>query len=225
MQQTTRKMGPIGLIMGAMSFVVSALSQLWSGDRDDKDLDERVDIARLMDDIKEKSNSKKEGDMEKNRTNEDWAMYQLEKVQEDTKPVGEKTRDLMTGILTKWSCQWEVDENGNLVFHYQGGYFQASFCEEVPFLYLYYVGIYSVETYQRDKMERVKELVNRLNRRTSVKMVYVVVPDDGEMLVHIEDFFVLVPEIPNVENYLQLMLRRFFQLHHDFLSELEKENE
>jgi hypothetical protein len=109
------------------------------------------------------------------------------------------------------------------VFHYQGGHFQTSFCDNVPFLYVYYAGIYSVEAYQKDKIERVKELVNKMNRQSSVKMVYVVDPDDGEMWVHIEDFFLLVPEIPYVEDYLQLMLRRFFQLQHSFLSEIERE--
>ena len=54
-------------------------------------------------------------------------------------------------------------------------------------------------------------------------MVYVVDPDDGEVLVHIEDFFVLVPEIPHVEDYLQFMLRRVFQLQHDFVAEMERE--
>ncbi len=166
---------------------------------------------------KAKTKGKTKGD------SEEWAKSQLERVKEETKPMGVKTRELMMGILSKLSCQWEVDESGYLEFHYQGGHFQAHFCDEVPFLYVYYPSIYSVEAYQKDKIVRVKELVNRMNCRGSVKMVYVVDPDDGEVLVHIEDFFVLVPEIPYVEDYLQFMLRRVFQLQHDFVSEMERE--
>ncbi len=223
-----------------LSIGVAFIAYLWRKVNEDNGVDwsnDRTDMAKLMDAVREKERLKNEvgvkvtrdnkeiEDMEENMNtnNEEWAKSQLKKVDEDTKPVGVKTRELLTGILTKLSCQWEVDETGDLVFHYQGGHFQTSFCDNVPFLYVYFAGIYSVEAYQKDKIERVKELVNKMNRQSSVKMVYVVDPDDGEMWVHIEDFFLLVPEIPYVEDYLQLMLRRFFQLQHNFLSEIERE--
>ena len=170
---------------------------------------------------KAKTKAKTKSKMEESRANEDWAKTQLEKVQEETKPIDVKTRELLTGILAKWSCQWEVDENGTFVFHYQGGHFQVHFCDGAPFLYVYYTSIYSVEAYQKKKTERVKELINRMNLKSSLKMVYTVDPDDGEMLVHIEDFFPLLPEIPHVEDYLKFMLCRVFRLQHDFVFEMD----
>lgn len=204
----------VPLVLGTMVFV-------WFYRRQGLSLKEN--LKETKENTKPIFDTKEENDMEENKTNEDWAKSQLEKVQEDTKPVNVKTRELMAGILTKLSCQWEVDETGDLVFHYQGGVFQTSFCDEAPYLFLYYPGIYSVEVYQKDKMERVKELVNEMNRRSSLKAVYVIDRDNGELWVHIEDFFLLIPEIPAVEEHLQLMLKRFFQFQHDFVSEMEKE--
>lgn len=166
---------------------------------------------------KAKTKSKTKGN------NEEWAKTQLEKVQEETRPIDEKTRELLTGILTKWSCRWEVDEDGFISFRFQGGNFNAYFNEDSPFVTIYYFSFYSVETCQKEKAERVKELINRMNLKDPLKMVYTVDPDDGVMLVHIVAFLPLLPEIPNVEDYLKAYLQSFFQLHHDFDYKMEED--
>lgn len=160
---------------------------------------------------------------EENRTNEEWAKTQLEKVQEETKPKDEKTRELLKDILTKWSCQWEVDENGAVSFTFQGGNFTARFNEDSPFVFVYYLGFYSVEAYQKEKVKRMKEVVNEMNCRSILKVVYSTDPDDGQSWVYAEAFFLLIPEIPYVEDYLKFYLRGFFRLHHDFESKMEED--
>ena len=166
---------------------------------------------------KAKTKSKTKGD------NEEWAKTQLEKVQEETRPIDEKTGELMTGILTKWSCQWEVDEDGFISFSYQGGNFSAYFSEDSPFVTINYHSFYSVETYQKEKIERMKEVTNEMNSRSIHKVIYATDIEDCRFRVYAEAFFLLIPEIPYVEDYLKLMLQRFFRLHYVFESKMEED--
>lgn len=159
--------------------------------------------------------------MKKSKKNEDWAKNQLEKLQEDTKPEGEKARELLTDILTRWSCPWDMDEDGAITFAYQGGNFVVHFSDETPFAYIYYPTFYSVESYLKDEMEKAKEVVNRMNNQSCLKVAYITDPDDGQLLVHAETLFPMASEIPHMEDYLKALLQHFFRLQHDFVFEMD----
>ncbi len=228
-----------------MSLGVAIIAYLWRKVNEDDGVywsKDRVDISELMDGIREEKKlmdevrekiAKSDNEieemekMEENKENvntasEEWAKTQLEKVEEETKPEREKTRDLLTALLMKMSCQYTLNDDGTVSFTYQSGHFLAQFSDN-PFVNVYYFSFYSVESYQKDKMEKAKQLVNKMNWQHTLHVVYNIDEDDGELEVHAEDFFLLMPEIPHTEQYLSMMLNRFFQIHHSFILEMDKE--
>ena len=209
--------------MDSVVFIVIALIVLlWRIYKDgyEENSGEQAYVSQLNDKIK------KEYTMEEkiNSANEDWAKNQLEKVEEETKPLEEKTRELMTEILTKWSCQWGVDKDGTVQFSYQGGQFNARFSDSV-FVTVTYYPFYSVESYLKDRMEKAKTMVNEMNRRGHIQIIYYIDPDDGDLYVYAEDTILLIPEIPQIETYLKTLLDRFFHHHHALVVEMEEEGE
>ena len=204
----------IPLVLGTMVFV-------WFYRRQSS-LEES--LKETKDNTKPIFDTKEENDMEENvnTASEEWAKTQLEKVQEETKPEREKTRERVEQFLKELCCQYTIDDDGDIIFTYQGGNFIAIFYDG-PYLMIRYFPFYSVESYNKDKMEKAVKLVNKMNQRLVIKVIYNVDPESGELEVYCEQFLPMKPEMPELGEFLRSLFNAIFQLHHDFVSEMDKE--
>lgn len=171
---------------------------------------------------KQKCEEKPEQEMKgEKRTSEEWAREQLNRVEEDTKPIEERTRELFIHHLQGLGCQYMEGEDGAVDFSYLGGHFRAFFSNG-PFVGVYYNEFYSIALYEQEKQERAKDLINTINSRFTLQIFYYIDPGTGKFGVWARDSFLLIPEIPEIQEYIKVLLELFFAVHHHFICEMER---
>lgn len=171
-----------------------------------------------------KAKTKTKSKTERNRTNEEWAKSQLEKVEEEMKPQEQKTLEQFTLQLKRMGCQYQQIDEETVFFKYQGGCFQAFF-RQGAYVWLYYHPFLSIESYQKDKQERAKVLVNEMNCQYSPRVAYAIDPDDGELVVWATELIVYFAQVPEMGEYLSDMLDGFFYVQHTFIAEMEEKEQ
>ena len=122
------------------------------------------------------------------------------------------TRDFMMELLTKLGCQYEVDENDRINFKWQGGYFTADTNNESAFVIVWYYQWAEYELYDIDTISRVKRVINDANIYYDINVVYSMYEAGSTFSVHSKKHFLLMPQIPDAEAYLQAVLGMFFQV-------------
>ena len=75
--------------------------------------------------------------------------------------------------------------------------------------------------YDIDEFARVRQVVNEINRRCSHSVFYTIT-DSDEVALHIKKHFLLVPQIPEVEVFLRVILNNFFRTARTLDLEIER---
>ena len=132
------------------------------------------------------------------------------------------TRDYLMALLTRIGCQYEVAENGRIDFKWQGGYFAADADNESAFVVVWYFQWAEYELYDIDTISRVKRVMNDANIHYDVHVVYSTNESGSTFSVHSKKQFLLIPQIPDAEDYLQAMLGMFFQVRRYVETQIEK---
>lgn len=171
-----------------------------------------------------KKNKKKQ--MHEVALNQDIAARQiindsLEKSKTDMVET-KRTRDLFLETLAKIGCQYEIDEDGQIRFMWQGGHFAADAHNDCAFVVVWYLYWAEYELYDIDTLARVKRVINDANISYNINVMYSVDEAGSTFHVHSKKQFTLVPQMPCIEEYLQTILGMFFQVRHYIESELEK---
>ena len=89
------------------------------------------------------------------------------------------------------------------------------------FVNLIWPWCHSFSKFDIDEFARVRQVVNEVNLRESVSVVYTIT-DSDDVALHIKKHFLLVPQIPEVEEYLKLILKSFFLVARTLNLEIEK---
>ena len=132
-------------------------------------------------------------------------------------------KDTLLAALKRMGCQYEVDEEDHSVrFDWQGGHFCAYVDNDSPFVSLWFFQWNEWELYDIDTLSRVKRVINENNVHMPATVVYSVNENAGTFSIHSNMYFLLVPQIPEIDNYLQSLFARFFQTCRYFDTELEK---
>lgn len=139
---------------------------------------------------------------------------------EDVKRMG--TKDFLIELLTKLGCQYEIDENDRIGFKWQGGYFTADADNESVFVIVWYFQWAEYELYDIDTISRVKRVINDANVYHNVDVVYSVNEAGSTFHVHSKKHFLLMPQIPDAEGYLQAVLGMFFQVRRFVETQIDK---
>ena len=121
-----------------------------------------------------------------------------------------RTRDLFLETLTKMGCKYEFDEENRICFQWQGGYFVGVASNESLFVTVWYFQWGEWELYDIDMLSRVKRVINNANINYSLNVVYTLNEEGGNFYIHSCKNFVFVPQLPDIEGYLQAMLGEFF---------------
>ena len=140
------------------------------------------------------------------------------------KPVIEKprTRDLFLETLTKVGCQYEIDDEGRINFQWQGGYFSSHASNDSLFVTIWYFQWGEWDLYDIDMLSRVKRVINDANISYALNVVYSINEEGGNFYIHSNKSFLFIPQIPDIQGYLQAMLGEFFTVRRYVEKELDK---
>ena len=133
-----------------------------------------------------------------------------------------RVRDLFLETLTKMGCKYEFDDENRICFQWQGGYFVGVASNESLFVTVWYFQWGEWELYDIDMLSRVKRVINDANISYSLNVVYTLNEEGGNFYIHSCKNFVFVPQLPDIEGYLQVMLGEFFTVRRYVEKELDK---
>lgn len=131
------------------------------------------------------------------------------------------TRQLALNIIENIGSSPQYTEEGRIQFEYQGIVFLMEAANDCLFVNLIWPWCHSFSKFDIDEFARVRQVVNEVNLRESVSVIYTIT-DSDDVALHIKKHFLLVPQIPEVEEYLKLILTSFFRVARILDLEIEK---
>lgn len=135
---------------------------------------------------------------------------------------GMGAKDLCVKTLEKLNCKVEEDEeNGRLIFTYQGEHFVIYADNEYRMIDVWDMFWYQVPLNDIDNMARTRKAVNDVNVHNANTLVYSTNEEENSFDVHTKRNM-LFCEMPDIENYLGAMLESFFIAKREFFKTLEK---
>ena len=157
------------------------------------------------------------GDDGYNNLNEDTDNNIKETVMEEVI----STRQLALKTIENIGSEPKYNEEGRIQFEYQGIVFLMEAANDCLFVNLIWPWCHSFSKFDIDEFSRVRQVVNEVNLRESVSVIYTFT-DSDDVALHIKKHFLLVPQIPEVEEYLKLILNSFFRTARTLDLEIEK---
>jgi hypothetical protein len=131
------------------------------------------------------------------------------------------TRQLALNTIENIGSEPKYTEEGYIQFEYQGVIFLMETANDCMFVNLIWPWCHSFSKFDIDEFARVRQVVNDINMRGLVSVFYSIT-DSDDVAVHIKKNFLFVPQIPDLEDYLKLMLDSFFRTARTLDIEVEK---
>lgn len=134
------------------------------------------------------------------------------------------TRDLCVEILRKLNCEVQFDEENEytMFFTYQGENFRIDTWKDCLMIGIWDTWWGSVNLDDFDDICHIRKAINTININSFLTMVYSIDQEGQRFAVHTKRQCLLVPQIPNIENYLAAMLAGFFDVQRSFKEELDR---
>ena len=134
------------------------------------------------------------------------------------------TRDLCVEILRKLNCEVQFDEENEytMFFTYQGENFRIDTWKDCLMIGIWDTWWGSVDLDDLDDICHIRKAINTININSFLTMVYSIDQEGQRFAVHTKRQCLLVPQIPNIENYLTAMLAGFFDVQRSFREELDR---
>ena len=130
-------------------------------------------------------------------------------------------KDLAYKLLKEMGCTPQETEEGRIKFEYQGIIFLMEAINECKFVNLIWPWFHSFSKFDIDEFASVRQVVNDINTKGTVSVIYGIT-DSDDVAVHIKKHLLLVPQIPDLEDYLKLTLDSFFRTARTMEIEIEK---
>lgn len=131
------------------------------------------------------------------------------------------TRQLALNTIENIGSEPQYTEDGRIQFEYQSVIFLMEATNECLFVNLIWPWCHSFSKFDIDEFARVRLVVNKVNLQETVSVVYTI-SDSDDVALHIKKNFLFVPQIPQIENYLKLILNGFFRTARTLELEIEK---
>ena len=131
------------------------------------------------------------------------------------------TRQLALNTIEKIGCEPQNTEEGRIQFEYQGVIFLMEAVNDCMFVNLIWPWCHSFSKFDIDEFARVRQVVNDINA-TGTASVFYGITDSDDVALHIKKHFLLVSQIPDLVDYLKLMLESFFRTARTLDLEIEK---
>lgn len=131
------------------------------------------------------------------------------------------TRQLALKTIENIGSTPQYTEEGRIQFEYQGVIFLMEAANDCMFVNLIWPWCHSFSKFDIDEFSRVRQVINDINMRGTASVFYSIT-DSDDVAVHIKKHFLLVSQIPGLEEYLKLMLDSFFRTARTLDVEIEK---
>ena len=131
------------------------------------------------------------------------------------------TRQLALKTIEDIGSTPQYTEEGRIQFEYQGVVFLMEAVNDCMFVNLIWPWCHSFSKFDIDEFSRVRQVINDINMRGTASVFYSIT-DSDDVAVHIKKHFLLVSQIPDVDDYLKLMLDGFFRTARTLDVEIEK---
>lgn len=132
------------------------------------------------------------------------------------------TRQLALRTIENIGSKPEYTEEGRIQFKYQGVIFLMETSEESVFVKLVWPWCYSCSLHDVENFARVRKAMNEVNRFGRCVMSYYPVPESCEASVFIQKEFLLIPQIPQLDDYLKSIINILFGAARTLELEIEK---
>ena len=131
------------------------------------------------------------------------------------------TRQLALKTIEDIGSTPQYTEEGRIQFEYQGVVFLMEAVNDCMFVNLIWPWCHSFSKFNIDELSRVRQVINDINMRGTASVFYCIT-DSDDVAVHIKKHFLLVSQIPSIEDYLKLMLDNLFRTARTLDVEIEK---
>ena len=131
------------------------------------------------------------------------------------------TRQLALKTIEDIGSTPQYTEEGRIQFEYQGVIFLMEAANDCMFVNLIWPWCHSFSKFDIDELSRVRQVINDINMRGTASVFYSIT-DSDDVAVHIKKHFLLVSQIPSLEDYLKLILDSFFRTARTLDLEIEK---
>lgn len=134
------------------------------------------------------------------------------------------TRDLCAEVLRKLNCDVQFDEENeyNMYFTYQGENFSVDTWENGLMITIWNTWWGTVDLDDLDDVSRVRKAINNINVRQNLTLMYSIDEKGQKFAVHTKRQCLLIPQIPQIENYMAAMLTGFFDVQRSFKEEYDR---
>ena len=134
------------------------------------------------------------------------------------------TRDLCAEVLRKLNFDVQFDEENeyNMYFTYQGENFSVDTWENGLMITIWDTWWGTVDLDDLDDVSRVRKAINNINVRQNLTLMYSIDEKGQKFAVHTKRQCLLIPQIPQIENYMAAMLTGFFDVQRSFKEEYDR---
>lgn len=134
------------------------------------------------------------------------------------------TRDLCAEVLRKLNCDVQFDDENeyNMHFSYQGENFSVETWEDGLMITIWDTWWGTVDLDNLDDVSRVRKAINTINVRQGFTLMYSIDEKSKKFAVHTKRQCLLIPQIPQMENYMVAMLTGFFDAQRSFKEEYDR---
>lgn len=138
-----------------------------------------------------------------------------------------QTKDLFIKTITEMGCDYEKWENDyssfeSIVFDYQTEKYRATFLEHSrKVLIENHVSLYNVELSDMEKVNQLREVVNKVNQEHDAVTVYTIDCVTNKMYAEASHTVPFMAEIPNLLTYLHSILNDLYLVRMDIKCEIE----
>jgi Ca2+/Na+ antiporter len=134
------------------------------------------------------------------------------------------TRDLCAEVLSKLNCDVQFDDENeyNMHFSYQGENFSVETWEDGLMITIWDTWWGTVDLDNLDDVSRVRKAINTINVRQGFTLMYSIDEKSQKFAVHTKRQCLLIPQIPQIENYMVAMLTGFFDAQRSFKEEYDR---
>ena len=131
------------------------------------------------------------------------------------------TRQLALNVIEHIGSTPQYTEEGRIQFEYQGIIFLMEAANDCMFVNLIWPWCHNFSKFDIDEFARVWQVVNEINVQGTVSVVYTLA-DSDDVAVHIKKHFLFISQIPQIEDYLKLILKNFFDIERRLELEIER---
>ena len=131
------------------------------------------------------------------------------------------TRQLALKTIENIGSEPKYNEEGRIQFEYQGIVFLMEASNDCLFVNLIWPWCHSFSKFDIDEFARVRQVVNEVNLRDTLSVVYTI-SDSDDVALHIKKHFIFIQQIPELEEYLKMILNSFFRTSRILELEIEK---